>query len=123
MSAPQGGAKVYWTEPEHDDKVRAWVAVAMRQAEHDWTSVGRAHGVGVIDFADCTVIVLSDKIPLGEVFTMQRKTENSILHGGFGAAPFRSKEQREPDWTSGLVEVKNPDARSTTIAVSGLKKP
>jgi hypothetical protein len=120
MRDVQGGAKVYWTEPDHDGKVQSWIAVAMKQAERE-LAAGWQRGVGVIDFADCTVVVLSDTIPLGEVFVVQRKTENSILHGGFGAAPFRSKD-REPDFTANLTEVKNPDAKSTTIGVSGLKK-
>jgi len=115
-----GGAKVYWNEDDHDEKVQQWIQVAMRQAEREWTGYGPGYGVGVIDFADCTVIVLTQAIPLGEVFTMNRRLENSILHGGFGRNPF--EKSTEPDWTADLVEVKNPDAKSLTIGVDGLKK-
>jgi hypothetical protein len=114
-----GGAKVYWTEPDHDEQVHRWIAVAMRQAEREWTGYGPGYGVGVIDFADCTVIVLTAKIPLGEVMEVNRRTENSILHGGFGSAPHRSRD--EVDFTTNLVEVKNPHDSKTVIGVTGLK--
>ncbi len=117
MSEIPGGAKVYWTEPDHDGKVQKWIAVAMRQAEREMHH--QQMGVGVIDFADCTVIVLTAKIPLGEVMEVNRRTENSILHGGFGSAPHRSRD--EVDFTTNLVEVKNPHDSKTVIGVTGLK--
>jgi hypothetical protein len=40
-------------------------------------------GIGVIDFADATVVVISQKIPHREVFEVQRPNENSIREGGF----------------------------------------
>ena len=116
MNQPQGGAKVFWDEPDHDEKVAAWINVAIRQAEREWQSGEMVQrGVGVIDFQDCTVIVLSDRVPIGEVFVTQRKTENSILHGGFGAAPNRSSNEKRSDFTDNFVEIKSPDDKTTVM--------
>lgn len=98
--------KVYWSDPQHDEHVKEAIVQAMRIAEtreefHTW-------GIGVIDFADCTVVTLLRVIPQGEVFVMERRDENSILHGGFGDNPF--PVQKAPDFTDNLVEVRNPDA-------------
>jgi hypothetical protein len=83
------GIKVYWKNPDgsvnrnHDDEVRSQIEAAQVYLGERFMP----HGIGVIDFADCTVIVASTKIPSKEVFVTDRKTENSILHGGFGTAP------------------------------------
>ena len=122
MNQPQGGAKVFWDEPDHDEKVAAWINVAIRQAEREAQSGHPDKGVGVIDFQDCTVIVLSEQIPFGEVFVTQRKTDNSIIHGGFGAAPNRSTEKRS-DFTDNFVEIKSPDAKVTVMGPGKRKRP
>lgn len=99
--------KVYWTDPEHDAHVHEAIGQAMHLAGTD--ARFRDWGIGVIDFADCTVVTLSRSIPQGEVFVMERKDENSILHGGFGDNPFPAKP--EPvNLMEHLTEVRNPDA-------------
>jgi len=76
--------KVLNSDPLHDDKVRHLIRSAMHHAEiHDLDL-----GIGVIDFKDCTVVALSDRIPFGEVFEMTRHSEDSFLHGGFGDKVF-----------------------------------
>jgi len=82
--------KVYWknkdgsTNEHHDRDVKELISVGMEKIERD----GMRCGIGVIDFADATVVVISTVIPYQEVFEVQRRNENSILHGGFGANPF-----------------------------------
>lgn len=77
--------KVYWRNADgsvnvnHDDTVRDLISAAMKYAD----DMGLARGIGVIDFADCTVVVLSERIPPREVFVTERRGENSIL-SGFG---------------------------------------
>jgi hypothetical protein len=77
--------KVYWTNPDgstnvnHDDTVRDYISMAQRIADER----GLMRGVGVIDFADCTVVVVSASVPPKEVFVADRRTENSIA-AGFG---------------------------------------
>ena len=79
------GIKVYWklpggmTNTKHDEEV----ADTISKAQTYLGDSGLSYGIGVIDFADCTVIVATDKIPPREVFVTQRPNENSILHGGF----------------------------------------
>lgn len=85
------GIKVYWKNSDgtpnrnHDDEVRSQIEAAQVYLGERFMP----HGIGVIDFADCTVIVASTKIPSKEVFTTDRMTENSILHGGFGTNPLK----------------------------------
>lgn len=77
--------KVYWRNADgsvnvnHDDTVRDLIGAAMKYAD----DMGLQRGIGVIDFADCTVVVLSERIPAREVFVTERRGENSIL-SGFG---------------------------------------
>lgn len=78
---PYGGIpKVYYDDPEHDEKVRELIAVGMEKIERD----GLMRGIGVMDFDDCTVVVISQRIPHREVFTTRLEGQNSIMHGGFG---------------------------------------
>lgn len=82
--------KVYWKNPDgttnehHDRDVKELINVGIEKIERD----GMLCGIGVIDFADATVVVISKVIPHREVFEVHRMTENSILHGGFGKNPF-----------------------------------
>jgi hypothetical protein len=77
--------KVYWRNSDgtvnvnHDDTVRDYIAMAQRHAD----THGLMRGVGVIDFADCTVVVISASVPPKEVFVTERRGENSI-ESGFG---------------------------------------
>jgi len=77
--------KVYWTNPDgstnvnHDDTVRDLI----ERAQETCGRLSLDRGVGVIDFADCTVVVISQVIPAREVFVADRRTENSIA-AGFG---------------------------------------
>jgi hypothetical protein len=77
--------KVYWRNSDgtvnvnHDDTVRDMIAAAQEHAGRH----GLPHGIGVIDFADCTVVVLSKAVPSREVFVTERRGENSI-EAGFG---------------------------------------
>ena len=79
------GVKVYWRNADgtpnvnHDDEVRTYIEAAQVHLGERFLP----HGIGVIDFADCTVIVASEKIPTREVFVTQRPDENSIRDGGF----------------------------------------
>lgn len=77
--------KVYWRNPDgtvnvnHDDNVRDLIGQAQEHAGR----LNLPHGIGVLDFADCTVVVLSRSIPSREVFVTERRGENSI-ESGFG---------------------------------------
>ncbi|MGV0949350.1 MAG: hypothetical protein ACOYB3_01670 [Azonexus sp.] len=77
--------KVYWRNPDgtrnvnHDDLVREAVQ-RIQAACEAFPGLG---GVGVIDFADATVIYRTQSAPEFEVVVADRKTENSILAGGF----------------------------------------
>lgn len=85
-----GPPKVYWRKPDgsdnpdHDFHVRQLIGLGMERIERE----GLTCGIGVIDFADCTVVVISKVIPHKEVFEMNRMMENSILDGRFGVNPF-----------------------------------
>lgn len=89
-----GGAKILWRNPDgtpnrnHDDQVRDAVGHAQKIAYEK----GLHCGIGIIDFADATIVFLSERIPDHEVFEMSRPTENSILHGGFGRNPFKEEK-------------------------------
>lgn len=74
-----GGVKVYWKDEKHDDKVIHAIGVAQSMIEER----GILGGVGVIDFADCTIVVVSRALQTREVRVVERREENSILHGGF----------------------------------------
>lgn len=74
-----GAPKVYHSDPRHDERVRELIAVGMERIDR----LSMNCGIGVIDFADATVVVISSVIPAHEVFEVQRPKENSILHGGF----------------------------------------
>lgn len=84
------GIKVYWQNPDgttnynHDDQVRD----AIGECQKFIGERNLPHGIGVIDFADCTVVVASRAIPSKEVFVTDRTKDNSILQGGFGPNPF-----------------------------------
>ena len=107
---------VPWDFPEHDDAV-----VEIMHTAHAYANkMGIRHGVGVINFADGTVIVLSHVIPPGETHVTNRMDENHIK-AGMGADPFAGY-QSVPDFTENLVEIKNPDAKQTVIGVTGIKK-
>jgi hypothetical protein len=75
--------KVYWRHADgsvnvnHDDHVRDLIDQATKYADDH----GLTRGVGVIDFADCTVVVLSQAIPAREVFVTERRGDNSIESG------------------------------------------
>lgn len=71
--------KVLRNAPDHDDKVRELISVGMEKVERD----GLLRGIGVLEFDDATVVVISQRIPHREVFVTRRKGENSIRHGGF----------------------------------------
>jgi len=94
---------VPWDFPEHDEAVKEIINVAFQYAE----KMGVARGVGVIDFADGTVVVLSKTIPAGEMLPVDRRTENHLV--AFGIDPFAGFES-VPDFTESLVEIPNPDA-------------
>jgi hypothetical protein len=85
--------KVYWRKPDgtdnelHDQHVKELVGVGIEKIARDNMNCG----IGVIDFADATVVIISAVIPHGEVFVVNRMEENSILHGGFGDNPFPKK--------------------------------
>ena len=102
--------------PEHDDAVREIINVAWQYAD----KMGLQQGVGVLDFADGTVIVLSKTIAPGEMVMVDRTSENHI-HAGFGRDPFAGFESM-PDFTENLVEIKNPDAKETIFGVNGTRK-
>lgn len=74
--------KVFMADPKHDDKVMDAAARAMAEADAKCLR----SGVFIIDFADATVIGISEKVPPYELFHAERPMENSILAGGFGAA-------------------------------------
>jgi hypothetical protein len=74
-----GAPRVYHTDPRHDERVRELIAVGMERIDR----LSMNAGIGVIDFADATVVVISQKIPHREVFEVQRPNENSIREGGF----------------------------------------
>ena len=107
---------VPWTFPEHYDAVREIVNIAWQYAD----KMGLRMGVGVMNFADGTVVVLSKNVGPGEVVVVDRRTENH-LHA-FGIDPFAATAERMPDFTENLVEIKNPDAKVTAFGVNGLKK-
>lgn len=75
-----GIPKVYYDDPDHDGKVRELIAMGMELIERRQMTCG----VGVMDFDDCTVVVVSQRIPHREVFETRLEGQNSILHGGFG---------------------------------------
>jgi hypothetical protein len=103
------------TFPEHDDAV-----VEIAHAAHSYAAkMGLMHGVGIMDFADGTVIVLSHVIPPGETQVVNRRTENHI-QAGMGRDPFAGYES-VPDFTDNLVEIKNPDAPKVW-GVNGTRK-
>jgi hypothetical protein len=81
FAAEYGGIpKVYYNDPEHDEKVRELIAVGMELIERR----GLLCGIGVMDFDDCTVVAVSQRIPHREVFETRLEGQNSILHGRFG---------------------------------------
>ena len=106
---------VPWTFPEHYDAVREIVNIAWQYAD----KMGLRMGVGVMNFADGTVVVLSKNVGPGEVVVVDRRTENH-LHA-FGIDPFGGFESM-PDFTENLVEIKNPDAKITAFGVNGTRK-
>ena len=107
---------VPWDFPEHDDAVKEIINVAWQYA----AKMGLNMGVGVLDFADGTVVVLTHTVAADEMIRVDRHDENHIL-AGFAANPFEKFESM-PDFTENMVEIKNPDAKSTVIGVSGIKK-
>jgi hypothetical protein len=102
--APTEPPFVPWDFPEHDDAVKEIINVAWQYAE----KMGLLMGVGVLDFADGTVVVLSKNIGPGQMVAVDRRSENHLQ--AFGLDPFRETENRMPDFTENLVEIKNPDA-------------
>jgi len=74
-----GAPRVYHSDPRHDEKVRELIGVGMERIDR----LSMNCGIGVIDFADATVVVISTVIPHHEVFEVQRPNENSIRDGGF----------------------------------------
>jgi hypothetical protein len=114
MAAP----KVYWSDPQHDDKVQNLIGEGMEACMRIpdlWDC-----GIGIIDFADCTVVVITRAIPAHEVFVTNRRDENSI-HAGYGTNPFQGGET--VDFAAALgAEIKNPDAPQTIIPVNGFKR-
>jgi hypothetical protein len=75
----RGMPKVLRDAPGHDEKVRELIALAMEQIERK----EMLRGVGVMEFDDATVVVISQVIPHREVFVTRCAGQNSILHGGF----------------------------------------
>ena len=57
------------SDPQHDEKVRALIHRAMDAAERRI----QPSGIAVIEFKDCTTVVISKVIPFGEVFTHDRR--------------------------------------------------
>lgn len=98
---------VPWDFAEHDDAVKEIINVAWQFADRHMLVMG----VGVLDFADGTVIVLSKSIPVGEMILLDRRFENHIL-AGFGTDPFAGFETI-PDFTENLIEIPNPDGPKT----------
>jgi hypothetical protein len=105
---------VPWTFEEHDEAVRELIHFAWDYAD----KMGFNMGVGVLDFADGTCVVLTKTIPAGEMIRVDRKAENHIL-AGFGTNPFANMEKL-PDFTENLVEIPNPDAPKK-FGVNGTK--
>ena len=56
------------SDPQHDEKVRALIHRAMEVAERRVEPAG----IAVIEFSDCTTVVISKEIPFGEIFTHDR---------------------------------------------------
>ena len=106
---------VPWNFPEHDDAVKEIINVAWKYAE----KMGLLMGVGVMNFADGTVIVLSKNVGPDQMVAVNRMTENHLK--AFGIDPFGGFESM-PDFTENMVEIKNPDAKDTVFGVNGLKK-
>ena len=92
--------------PEHDDAVKEIIHVAWQYAE----KMGLMMGVGVLDFADGTVIVLTKTIPPNDMVVVDRRFENHLI--AFGIDPFAGFESI-PDFTETLIEIPNPDAPKT----------
>ena len=105
---------VPWDFPEHDEAVKEIIQVAWQYA----AKMGLNMGVGVLDFADGTVVVLTHTVAADEMIRVDRMDENHIL-AGFAANPFE-KFESVPDFTEQLVEIPNPDAPKR-FGVNGLK--
>lgn len=75
----RGIPKVLRNAPGHDDKVRELIALAIEQIDRK----EMLRGVGVMEFDDATVVVISRVVPHKEVFVTRCEGQNSILHGGF----------------------------------------
>jgi hypothetical protein len=75
----KGIPKVLRGADDHDGKVRELIALAIEQVERKQLM----RGVGVMEFDDATVVVISAMVPHHEVFVTRCEGQNSILHGGF----------------------------------------
>ena len=94
-----------WSFPEHDSAVVEVAMVAHQYAD----KMGLMMGVGVLDFADGTVVVLSKKVPVGDTFVSNRRDENHYV-AGYAADPFANMES-VPDFTENLEEISADEYR------------
>lgn len=66
--------RIPYTDPLHEQHVKDAIGKAQVIAERD-RDLG---GIGVIDFHDATVVVISAKIPYGEVFYTKQEHTGSL---------------------------------------------